>query len=175
MKFSPRFGIITGFAVGIWNITCFTIVGWFNNFFSLGIPAERLRAYSGLLGIIILITGINFGIKAAKRNNGNAIGFAQAAKTGVFISIITAVMVAFFAWLYCTAINPGYTAYMVEQSRTALLASGKKAIEIGPELERVRSQFSTSSQVMQALIAQSVTGSISSVIIAFFNRTKKTS
>ncbi len=173
MKIPPRFGIITGLIVGVWNISCFTVVGKLNNVFTLGIPAERLRAYSGLLGIVILITGISLGIKAVKRRNGNAISFGQAAKTGIIISIITALIVACFGWLYCTVINPGYTEYMVKEAEKTFVAAGKTPAEMGPELEKVRRQFSTASQVLQSLVVQSVIGSISSVIIGFFSRAKK--
>jgi len=173
MKIPPRFGMVTGLIVGLWNISCFTIVGKLNNFFALGIPAERLRAYAGLLGIIILITGISLGINAVKRRNGNAISFGQAAKTGIVISVITALIVACFSWLYCTVINPSYTDYMVNQAKQNLLAAGKTPAEISTAADATRRQFSTASQVLQALIAQSVIGSISSVIIGFFSRTKK--
>ncbi len=171
MKLSLRFGIITGLLVGCWNISCFTIVGRMNNYFSLGIPAERLRAYSGLLGIIILITGIAIAIKTAKKRNGNTIGFGQAAKTGVLISVITACILAIFGWFYCTVINPGYTDYMVNEAGKTMAAAGKTSQEINLELVKVRAQSGTATQVLQALIAQSVIGSISSIIIAFFSKT----
>ncbi len=173
MKLSRRFGLLTGLLVGLWNISCFTIVSRLNVFFSMGIPAERLRAYSGLFGLVILILGVFIGIRAAKRKNGNAINFAQAAKTGIVIAVITACLVACFGLLYCTVINPGYTDFMVEEARKALLAAKKPPQEISLQLEKVRHEFSTASQVMQALIVQSVVGTISSLIIGLSLRTKK--
>ena len=173
MKLSPRFGVLTGLLVGLWNISCFTIVSRLNSFFSIGIPPERIRAYSGLFGLIILILGIYLGIKAAKRKSAGVISYGQAVKTGVLIAVITAAIVACFGFLYCTVINPGYTNFMVSEAEKTLIAAKKAPAEIAQQLERVRNEFSTGSQVLQALIVQSVVGTISSLIISATEYSKK--
>jgi hypothetical protein len=172
MKSFVKFGLGTGLLVGVWNLSCFTVVSWINKIFAFGIPAARIRAYSGLFGLIILILGIYFGMKEVKRKEGQ-ITYGKAIKTGISISLITAIIVAFFGFLYCTVINPGYADYMVKESEKALIAAKKSSEEIKQQLMKVRSFYSTSSQVLQALTVQLVVGIISSLILGLFVRTKK--
>jgi hypothetical protein len=173
MKPFAKFGLITGLAVGTWNLSCFSIVSWLNNSFSLGIPSARLRAYSGLFGVVVLIVGIYAGMKAVKQQNDGILTYKQAATTGIGISVITAVIAGTFAFIYCTLINPGYTDYMVQDAQKALAAAHTSPDETNRQLGLARMQFSTTSQVLQALIGQSVVGSVCSLIIGIFTKTKK--
>ena len=173
MKSFFKYGLLTGLLVGLWNLSCFTIISWINKTLSLQIPAAKIRAYSGLFGLIILILGVYYGIKEAKRKNENQITYGKAIKTGVLISLMTAAMVAFSGFLYCTIINPGYQEYMVKEAERTLIAAKKTPEEINQQLIKVRSYFSTGSQVKQALIVQSVVGSVSSLVIGLFVRTRK--
>jgi len=173
MKLSPKHGLITGLLVGLWNISCFTIVSWLNEALSIGIPPERVRAYSGLFGVVILITGIYLGIKAVKIKNGNQLSYGQGVKAGAIMAIMVAVIVACFSYLYCTVINPGYIDYMVNETQKSLVAEHKSPAEIAASLQGVRKQFGTASLVLQALILQFVVGTISSLIIAASLKTKQ--
>ncbi|RFM32416.1 DUF4199 domain-containing protein [Chitinophaga silvisoli] len=173
MKPFVKFGLITGLAVGIWNLSCFSIASWLNSSFSIGIPSARLRAYSGLFGVVVLLVGIYAGMKSIKRQNDGTLTYKQAVTTGIGISVITALIAGTFAFIYCTVINPGYTDYMVQDAQKALLAAHKSPDEINQQLAQARRQFSTTSQVMQALIGQSVVGSVCSLIIGIFTKTKK--
>ena len=173
MKSFVKFGLFTGLAVSAWNLSCFTIVNWLNRIFSLDIPAARIRAYSGLFGLIILILGIFLGMREVKRKNHYTISYGQALKVGISISLISACIAGLFALAYCTLINPGYQDFMVREAESALIAAKNSPEEIGKQLEKVRSQFSTSNQVLQGIIAQSVIGTLSSLILGLFIKTKK--
>lgn len=173
MKTFVKYGLITGLIVGIWNISCFTVVNWLNNHLSLGVPSAHIRAYSGLLGIIILMLGITNGMQVLKRRNEGVLTYRQAVVTGMGISVVTALITATFAFLYCTVINPGYTGYMVQDAQRALEAAHTAPEVIQQQLIQVRREFSTVSQVMQSLIGQSVVGSVCSCIIGIFVKTKK--
>ena len=173
MKSFVKFGLGTGLLVSAWNLSCFTIVSWIDKTLLLGIPVARIRAYSGLFGIVLLIIGVYVGIREAKKKNENQITFGEALRTGIFISLISAAIAGLFAFIYCTIINPGYADYMVRDAESTLMASKKTSKEISQELIQVRNRFSTTTQVLQALIAQSVMGSIGSLIISLFIRSKK--
>lgn len=173
MKTFVKFGLITGLLVGLWNISCFSIVSWLNGLLHLGIPAARLRAYSGLLGIVILAVGIWLGMKNARRQNNFQLTYGQAIKTGIFMSLIAAVIVSCFSFLYCTIINPGYTDFMVKETGRSLTESHYTTEQINRQLQSARDFFSTRSQVLQALVGQSVAGTICSLIMGIFMRTKK--
>jgi len=175
MKPSVKSGLYTGLLSGLWVLSCFTIVSWFNSSLHLEIPAWRIRAYSGLFSIIILVVGIYLGIREAKRQNGSQITYGGAIKTGVIVSIITGVLVALFSFLYCTVINPGYAAYMAKEAEKAMVAAHDSPEKISRQLDKVKQDFSTSSQVVMTLVGQIVVGTISSLIIGKFIRNKKQS
>ena len=174
MKAFVKYGLGTGVLSGIWTTGAFTVVGWLDRTFWNGaLPAAHIRSYSGLFSILLLAIGIWLGMKETRRRNGNTLTYGQAVKTGVLISFITAVMVAFFGFLYCTVINPGYAEFMVKDAERTLLAAGKTTQEIGLRLESERKEFSTPVQVLMALVGQSVVGTILSLILGAFTRTKK--
>jgi hypothetical protein len=174
MKPFVKYGLWTGIISSLWGLGSFTIVGWLNAaLFHQSIPATQIRSYSGLFSILILILGIYLGMKQAKQKGGNTLTYGQAIKTGVIIACITALIVAFFSYLYCAVINPGYAGFMVRDTENTLKAAGKTPQEISQQLEDVRKQFTTGAQVGMALIGQAVIGTITSLILGLFIRTKK--
>jgi len=173
MKPFIKYGLWTGIISGFWSLGSFTFVGWLNTaLFHQSIPATQIRSYSGLFSILILVLGIYLGMKQAKIKGGNTLTYRQAIKIGVIIAGITAVCMAFFSYLYCTVINPGYAAFMVRDTENVLKAAGKTSQEISRQLEDVRKQFTTGAQVGMALVGQTVIGTLASLILGLFLRTK---
>jgi hypothetical protein len=168
MRSFVRFGLLTGLVSGIWVISSFTLVGCLDRAFHLGIPAARVRAYSGLLSIIILLLGIVLGMRDAGRRNAGPISYGMAVRTGIMIAVLTGVIVSAFSLFYCTVINPGYSTYMVQEAEAAMVAAHARPETIGPELDKVRREFSTSSQVIMALVGQIVVGTVGSLILGLF-------
>lgn len=174
MKPFLKYGLLTGLASGLWGISCFTVVGWLNVVAFHGrIPAARIRSYSGLFSIVLLVLGIWWGMREARRRNGGLLTYGQAVGTGVLIACITGLIAASFSYVYCTAINPGYAAFMVQDAEKSLQAAGKSPREIAAALESVRREFTTGVQVAQALAAQIGVGTIAALILGIFTRTKK--
>ena len=173
MKSFVKYGLLTGIISGLWSLGSFTVAGWLNTaLFHQSIPATQIRSYSGLFSLLILITGIYLGMKQAKVK-GNTLTYGQAVRTGIIIACITALIVAFFSYLYCAIINPGYSAFMVKDTENTLKAAGKTPQEISQQLEDIRKQFTTGAQVGMALIGQAVIGTIASLILGLFVRAKK--
>jgi Protein of unknown function (DUF4199) len=174
MKLFVRYGLCTGIVSGLWGLFCFTVVGWLNKtFFHGSIPATDIRSYSGLFSILILVVGIYLGMKQARLKAVGLLTYGQAVKTGMLVACVTALLVAFFSWIYCTVINPGYADFMVQDTGRTLAAAGKTPREISQRLESVRKEFSTGMQVMEALLGQAVVGSLVSLILGVFMRTRK--
>lgn len=173
MRPSVKCGIITGIAVGLFAITCFSIFNWLNTQFGWGMQPATIRGLSGLLTIVIQGTGIFFSMRGTKAAQNGQLSYGQALKAGVTVAIITALITALFAFIYCTVVNPGYADYMVNEARKAMIASGKSAKQIADELVSVRREFSTAGQVMEALIAQTVVGTAISLIMSLFIKSKK--
>jgi Protein of unknown function (DUF4199) len=136
------------------------------------IPADKARSLSGLLSIIVLSVGIYIGIKQIKKSNNDSLSYKQAVFSGVKISLITAVLVSLYGLLYCTIINPDYATFMVNETQKSLQNSGLTAEDISSKLNSVKQQYSTSMQMMQGFIGQTVMGTIASLIIGLFMKTK---
>lgn len=174
MKSFVKYGLWTGIISGLWCLGTFTIIGWLNNIaFHGSIPASQIRSYGGLFSITILVVGIWLGMREVRRQDGGVLAYWQAVKTGIWIAGITAVIVALFSYLYCTVINPGYADFMVRDAERILRSAGKTPQEMAGELEFERKQFTTAAQVMMALAGQAVVGSVASLILGIFTRTKK--
>jgi hypothetical protein len=174
MKPFLKYGLWTGIISGLWLLGSFTVVNWLNTvLFHHSIPASQIRSYSGLFSILILVLGIYLGMRQTKLQNGT-LTYGQAVKTGVIIACITALLVAFFSYLYCTVINPGYAGFMIRDTENTLKAAGKTPREISLELEKVCKQFTTGTQVGMALTGQAVAGTLASLILGLFMRNKKT-
>ncbi len=173
MNTITKYGLWTGLISGLWGIGSFTFVGWLNGvFLHKSIPAADIRSVSGLFSILILAIGIYWGIREEKREMDNTLTFGRAVKTGIMISLITAVLVSTSTFLYCTKINPGYTDFMVRDTQQTLIEAGKSPDEINQRLTSVRKEFSTGAQVGMALIGQLVIGTIATLIIAMSLKTK---
>ncbi len=173
MKTITKYGLWTGVISGLWGIVSFTFVGWLNGvFFHKSIPAADIRSVSGLFSILILAMGIYWGIREEKGKMGNTLTFGRAIKTGIVITLVTAVLVSISTLLYCTKINPGYADFMVRDAHQTLIEAGKSPDEINQRLVSVRKEFSTGIQVGMALIGQLVMGTIATLIIGLFLKTK---
>jgi Protein of unknown function (DUF4199) len=175
MKPPYKYGIITGIMVGLFAIGFFSAFNWFNTRYGWGMQAANVRGVSGLLTVIILGTGIYFSMLGVKSAQNGDITYGQAFKAGFTVAVITALITAFFGFIYCTIINPGYGDYMLNEARKTMIAAGKSPKQIADELISVKWQFSTTGQVIQALAAQSVVGTIISLIMGIFIKSKKTS
>jgi hypothetical protein len=174
MKLFVKYGLWTGVVSGLWGVVSFTFVGWLNRTILNGsIPATDIRSYSGLFSILILVVGIYLAMKQAKLKTGGILTYGQAVKTGVLVAAVTGLLVAGFSWLYCAVLNPGYSDFMVQDTGRTLTAAGKTPQEIAQRLEGVRREFSTSTQVMEALVGQVAVGTIVSLILAALIRTRR--
>jgi hypothetical protein len=174
MRSSYKPGIITGIAVGLFSISAFSFFNWLNTKNGWGIQPATIRGISGLLTILIQAIGIYFSMMATKKAQNGLITYGQAFKAGLMVAIITALITACCGLIYCTIVNPGYADYMVNEARKAMIASGKSAKQIEQDLVGVKWEFSAIGQVIQALVAQSVVGTLISLAMSAFIKNKKT-
>jgi hypothetical protein len=164
---------ITGLCVGIFAISSFTIADALNTHFGWGFNPTTIRGVCGLLTILILGTGTYIGMQSIKRNNQGTLTYMEAISAGVLIAVTTGIITAICAFIYCTFINPGNTAYMVAESKKEMIARGETAAQIATHVADLQKQLSAAAQVMQALVAQSVIGTLISLVMGLFVRSKK--
>ena len=164
-----RIGFLTGALVTTWLFGIFSLL----KSLSLDTPQTTLRTLTGIFGLVILFVGVFYGIKKARDTSGDELSYLKAVKTGVIISLIVAVMVSSFSLLYLTVVNPGFANDMIKEAEQSLKQSGASPEETSKRLDGVRAEFSLQGQIMTSLIAQSTMGTIFSLILAIFLRSKK--
>lgn len=172
MKPAYKTGIKTGLAVGIFAIGCFSFFNWLNVKYGWGIQPATIRGISGLITILIQGIGIYFSMQSTKTAQNGALSYGGAFSAGFTVAIITALITAFCGLIFCTIISPGYSDFMVNEAHKAMVASGESPKQIAQDMVGVRWEFSTGGQVTAALIAQSVVGTVISLIMAIFIKSK---
>ena len=172
MRTAIKFGLITGIISGVFLFGFFSIAIALNRHFGWGMQATNIQGIVGLLSIPIQAIGIYMAMQNFKKING-MLTYGQAIKTGIIVAVTIAVTVAVFSYLYCQFINPGFREFMVKDAQKAMIAKGAGQQDIDQGMSKTSKQFSTGSQVMMALIGQFAVGTIISLIISLFIRTKK--
>lgn len=62
---------------------------------------------------------------------------------------------------------------MVEESKKAMIADDKSPAEIAAGMPGLQQQWATGGQMLQALVGQSVLGTVISLVMGVFIKTKK--
>jgi hypothetical protein len=172
-KYPWKEAVITSLIVGVFDITCFSIANNLNQYFAWGIHTTTIRGLSGLLGLIILGMGVYTGMRGIKRHNTGKLSYGQALLAGFTIALTTGIVTALVALVYCNYINPGYAAYMLSESSKDMAADGKNPAEVAAGIQSLRLQWSAGGQMMQALVGQTVCGTVITLILGLFIKSKK--
>jgi hypothetical protein len=172
MRSTLKFGLVTGLISSIFLFGFFSAGVWLNAKYAWGMQVENIRGIGGLLSVPIQAIGIFMAMQDVKRIN-NSLTYGQALKTGVTVAVTIAVIVAIFGFLYCTVFNPGYADFMVKDAQKTMIAAGKSQQQINSGSAEVAKQFTPVMQVIQALVGQFFIGTIMSLIMGLFVKTKK--
>jgi len=173
MRTNLKYGLITGIIVGAFAVGFFALINSLNTSNNWGMQPSAIRGIGGLLTIVILATGIYLTMQAIKKEQGNKLTYGQALQAGVIVAGITAVLVALFGFVYCQYLNPGYAQYMVSEGQKAMAANGETQQQIAEHSKALQAEFSTGGQVAQALIGQTIVGTVVSLIMGIFVKSKK--
>ena len=167
MKQSLRYGAVLGLIQVVW------LWGGFQLLKALagGVPHGKLRAITGLVGMVVLFFGVFGAIRREARTRGG-LPYGQGLKVGALVSLTVAVIVALSSLLFVTVIAPGEAAQMIEEVGNAARQAGASPEEIARQLEGARREFSPAGQVAAAFVAQSVMGTLFSAVLAAFFRPK---
>jgi hypothetical protein len=172
-KYPWKQAIITGLIAGVFAIATFTIADKLNHHFDWGIHATTIRGLTGLLGLVIPGIGIYTGMRSIKRQNAGTLTYGQALLAGFIIALTTGIIVALADFIYCNYINQGYAGYMLSESVKGMADDGKSPAEIAASVPGLKQQWSTGGQMMQALVGQTVCGTVISLILGLFIKSKK--
>ena len=165
--------IITGVIVGLFSVGSFTAAEGLNKHFAWGIKTAVIRWATGLLTLVILGIGIYTGMCSVKKNNAGKLTYGQAFLTGLIIVLTAGLTIALASFVYRNAINPGYVADMVAESKKAMAADGKSPADIAAATPVLEQQWNAGRQVVQSLISLTVFGTATALIMGIFIKSKK--
>jgi hypothetical protein len=171
-KYPWKQAVITGLIVGAFAIGSFAIANSLNKQFAWGIQATTIRGLTGLLSLVILSIGIYTGMRSIKMSNAGKLTYRQAVLAGFIIALTTGIITALVGLIYSNFINPGYTAYMLAESKQAMIADGKSPAEIAASMPGLQQQWTTGGQMVQALVGQTVCGTVIALVMGIFIKTK---
>ena len=89
-------------------------------------------------------------------------------KSGLMISLISAVIISMFLILYFGYINPQYTELGVAYYKEKLILSGKTSIEVTNELDSIKGMFSFINQLLFGVIGTIGLGLLVSVFVSLY-------
>ena len=114
-------------------------------------------------------------MQAIKKVQNNVLTYGQAIKTGILVAVITGIITAISSYIYCEFINPGYAQYMLAEAQKAMITNGETKQQIEEHSKAIISTYSTPAQVMQSLVGPSVAGTVISLIMGLFIKSKSNS
>jgi len=173
-KIYPRKqAIITGLVSGIFAVSAFSFFTGFGDGPGKHINPVTIRWLTGLFSLLILAIGVYSGIQNIKRSNDGKLSYGQAVATGVLVGLTVGVCMAVIGLIYTHLINPGYTDYMLAENKKTLIAEGKSAAEIAASQADLAKMLTPGIQIMQALVLQTATATILSLIMGLFLKSKR--
>ena len=172
-KYPWKQAIVTALIISVFAIGSFKLADSLNRQLNWHIQTNTIRGLTGLLSLIILGVGIYSGMRSIEKANSNKLSYGQAVFAGFTVAVTTGIILAGSSLIYCTLIDPGYTAYMIAESRKAMITDGKNPAEIAAAMPALEQQWTTGGQILQAFIGQTVCGTVIALIMGIFIRTKK--
>ncbi len=153
-----KFGLFTSFLLFIWLIIEYTLL----------VPNyHQFSAYLSYIAVLIPVAGIYFGIRERKNKvNFGYISFKGAFRTGIIITLIVAVFVTIFVYVYYEYINPGFVNYLGAETEKKLLQDGVSRDEINASVEVIKYRYSLNIQMIQQLIFILIGGAVVSFVTA---------
>ncbi len=169
--YPPRQAILTGIISALFAMVSFSIFISLNRHFEWQINPSSARGIIGLLSLTILGIGIYIGMNAVKSANGK-LSYGQAVVTGFLIGLTTGVIMSLIGFIYTNYINPGYCDYMLAEAKKSMITGGKDAQEIADGLASLKQQLSPAAQIFQAMIGQTIAGTVIALVMGISIRTK---
>jgi len=130
--------IIIGIIAGLINS-----IAWYAFANKLGFYTVEVYIYRNYMTLALLILGVIVSIYLKKRKNGGLLEFKDALKTGLLYSIILAVILALFNYIYYTVITPDTIDYFLSEAKKSLIAHKIASQDIPKYLEAERANFSS--------------------------------
>lgn len=130
--------ILIGILAGLINS-----VAWYAFANKLGFYTIEVYVYRNYLTLTLLIIGVFLTIYLKKRKNQGILEFKDALRTGLLYSVVLAVILSFFNYIYYTIITPDTIDYFLSEAKKSLIEHKITAQDIPQYLEAERANFSS--------------------------------
>ena len=128
---------------------------------------------TNIAGVLVVLAGIPFAILATRKNvYKGAIGFGDGVKEGIKSTLIAALMICFFTYIYLKYMEPDLVESFVEQYKLQMDEKNIDEENLKKGEEFVRALYSPFKQSTLALIFTLFPGVLVSLISAGFLRTR---
>jgi len=124
---TKKIGVNYGLLLGLVSIA-FSVIVWV-----LGYALER-PWWVSVLGTLIMIAFIVYGLKAFKENNGGFMSLGEGLKTGMAIALIGGILIVVYNYLFFTVIEPDFVAQVMENAEKQMYEQNPNMTEEQAEM-----------------------------------------
>lgn len=142
------------------------------SFIAVQLNRPDLGNYTGILAVAIPIVGLWIGLIKRKALNKGKLSYKDALKSGLMITVVSAVGNALFMLIY-VATFPGVAEFYFKYLEESLLTQGQSPEQVAYTLAQIRAQFTPISQGIQMFLGTLISGTILALLISLFVRTKE--
>lgn len=168
IKTDLKFGIITGI----------TVCAWILIEFFLGFHTTRLSVgeYSSYFAIVIPLVTLYMGIKEKRdRYYKGKITVSAGIRTGLMITLVSAIITTIFLVIYYNYINPDFIQIGLALQKHRIILTGRTELEIAREMEKIREIFSFTHQLLYGILSTLGIGFVISLALSVLLKNNKTS
>jgi len=165
MKPEVKYGVFCGIGVSLWVVVEY-LLGFHGKHMGIG-------EYSGYFSSIIPLVLIYLVLRERRHLwHHGSLTFWQGFQYGVILSLISAVIITTFFWIYNHFINPGWLDAATEYQRRKMLKAGAGEAEIRQKLDELQKYSRPAYQIVWNFIGTAGLGLLFTVIISLFMKKK---
>ncbi len=123
---------------------------------------------------LFLLLGIFKALKKRKRSNENSLSFSDAFKTGLIVSVSTAITSVILTILFYEVFYPKYNQEMIEIVSHKMQSTQLTSLEVEKKVVEQAKYYSTSVQAQFSFVGNLLTGIVFTLLLTLFLRTRNT-
>ena len=163
-----KFGFYAGLAFAAWCMIEF-LTGLHNDHFDV---AQYTEIAGGLIPWVFIYAGIRY--RKYMLQNGQ-LTFGEGVRTGMIISLISALVISVFLYVYVNMINTNYNTAKIAFLKSELIKAKVPANVFKEQIEGFQSMYSgTINSHFSLMVSFASVGIVISAVVSFILRTKTT-
>lgn len=133
-------------------------------FYAIDLGREN---YVQWIGTIVLIAGIVMGtINYRDKLNGGYISYGNAFLTGLYVTVVTAVITVIYSIIYVEYLDPGAMQYYMEMAEQKMVDKGLSDEMIDQQMAMAEKFATPTFRIVVGLLASTIIGAVISLITA---------